>query len=156
MKNICLVLALLILANQNVCARTLDADYFTFDVPDGWDVVMEPTWEEKNVSLVVARADKKAAATLVAGETHGTRMDIIASMFAQMFQTNMPVERQGNVFTVPFEKENVSGRLWMTDSNGIFIIYSLTGDDHAALNMVKSAVKSTRLGAVSKKAGHLK
>ncbi|WP_300774954.1 hypothetical protein [uncultured Desulfovibrio sp.] len=110
MKNICLVLALLILANQNVCARTLDADYFTFDVPNGWDVVMEPTWEEKNVSLVVARADKKAAATLVAGETHGTRMDIIASMFAQMFQTSLPVERQGNVFTVPYEKENVSGR----------------------------------------------
>ena len=143
MKNICLVLALLILANQNVCARTLDADYFTFEVPDGWEVVMEPTWEEKNVSLVVARADKRAAVTLVAGQTHGTRMDIIASMFAQMFQTNLPVERQGNVFTVPYEKENVSGRLWMTESNGIFIIYSLTGDDHAALNMVKSAVKSS-------------
>lgn len=144
MKNICLVLALLILANQPVYARTLDADYFTFDVPDGWDVVMEPTWEEQNVSLVVARADKKAAATLVAGQTHGTRMDIIASMFAQIFQTSLPVERQGNVYTVPYEKENVSGRLWMTESNGIFLIYSLSGDDHAALNMVKSAVKSTR------------
>ena len=116
MKNICLVLALLILANQPVYARTLDAEYFTFDVPDGWEVVMEPTWEEQNVSLVVARTDKKSAATLVAGQTHGTRMDIIASMFAQMFQTGMPVEQQGNVYTVPYEKENVSGRLWMTES----------------------------------------
>lgn len=144
MKNICLVLALLILANQPVCAQTLDADYFTFDVPDGWEVVMPPTREEQSISLVVARADKKAAATLVAGPTHGTRMDMIAAMFAQLFQAQQPLEQQGRVFTVPFVRENVSGRLWMTESNGIFIIYSLSGEAHDALNMVKSAVKSEK------------
>ena len=109
MKNICLVLALLILANQNVCARTLDADYFTFEVPDGWEVVMEPTWEEKNVSLVVARADKRAAATLVAGQTHGTRMDIIASMFAQMFQTNLPVNGRATSLPSPMKRKTSPG-----------------------------------------------
>lgn len=144
MKALCLAFTLLLLLQQTVCARTLDADYFTLDLPDGWEVVTPPTREDKTISLVVARADKKASATLIAGPTRGTRMDMIAAMFAQLFQAPQPPEQQGNVHTVPFAREGVSGRLWMTESKGIFIVYSLVGDDRDALNMVKAAVKSAQ------------
>lgn len=142
MKIACLALALFLLLQQSVCARTLDADYFTLDLPDGWDVITPPTREDKTMSLVVARADRQASVSIVAGPTRGARMDMIAAMFAQLFQAQEAPEQRGNVHTVPFARDGVSGRLWMTESRGIFIVYSLSGDERDALNMIKSAVKS--------------
>ena len=148
MKHPCLALplalALLLLLHQPVCAQTLDAGYFTLDLPKGWDVITPPTREGETVSLVVARTDRRASVSIVSGPTRGTRMDMIAAMFAQLFQAQEPPAQQGNLHTVPFARDGVSGRLWMTESQGIFIVYSLPGDDRDAQNMGRSAVKSER------------
>lgn len=143
MRTVLLACLFVLLSCLPVQGQQLDARYYTLDLPQDWKVDIAPRWEGQSVSLKVARSDGKADVTIIIGPTHDADMEIIASMFAQMFQAKLPLERQGHFYTTSFQKDAVSGRLWIAEDKGLFIVYSLAGDTEAGLSLLRNGLKST-------------